>query len=99
MTLTVETLDIYSNDNTSFILNFFFFFFFFLGSHDVEFFFFFSFGYTTSCNCNFSQLENCKYMLIFSYFTNLFSGKLRSRNFFLPYPRGIAISMFYVLVN
>ena len=84
MTLTVETLDLFSNDNTLFILNLFSFSFF--GKSRCWIFFFFSFGYTTSCNCNFSQLENCKYMLIFSYFTNLFSLKLRSRNFFVTIP-------------
>ena len=62
--LTVETLDIYSNDNTPFILNPFFFFpgnfRYILHAIAIE---------------DFSQLENCKYMLIFIV---IFAGKLRS---------------------
>jgi hypothetical protein len=80
MKFTVETLDIYSNDNTSFILNlllFFLLFFLSLGTRDVEFFFPRNFRYILHAIAieDFSQLENCKYMLIFII---IFAGKLRS---------------------
>jgi hypothetical protein len=76
MKLTVETLDIYSNDNTTFILNLLPFFL-SLGTRDVEFFFPGNFRYILHAIAieDFSQLENCKYMLIFII---IFAGKLRS---------------------
>ena len=81
--LTVETLDKYSNDNTPFILNLLLFLSFFLslGTRDVEFFFPGNFRYILHAIAieDFSQLENCKYILIFII---VFAGKLRSLIFF-----------------